>query len=272
MLGKLIKYDLRFGFKQYMFMAALTLALILGGVIGIAVGNDTIAQLFIVFAVLATIAFFVMYAVISVMHLQKTLRSRESYLTHTLPVTGNQLMFSKCVTIVLWGIFTTALVTLYWFIAVDRMTLASQGTSFAMMWQTLSDTVGAEAIKAIQKGMWEIAGLTILSFIEKVTLILLCVNIANMPVFKERNLGVVMGIVAFIVVSTAVSWITLGAIAVTTSSVAIPQGTMSVDMLDIGKVSAIISSISLITAIISVIFSIASYFTSVYLINKQKSI
>lgn len=207
MLGKMIKYDLLFGFKKYMFMTALTAALLITALIARAFDNDFINGLFTGFAVIASVAFFVLFVVISVQHLYTQLCSRESYLSYTLPVSPHTLLLSKLITISLWFVYMSALLLLFWGLAVFQMVLYESGMSFS----SLIDIIRQQFEMAGGTNFTQIAVLftafILLSTISNLPMISWCVSLANVPALKERGLGVAAGIVSYIALNSSVGFI-----------------------------------------------------------------
>ena len=99
MLGKLIKIDLRFAYKQFLAMALLLLVLgVLAPYLEVDVFRFGIA---IAFAVAFT-AIPIISVWLIVQHFHRNLFGNEGYLMFSLPVSARQLLISKSVTTMLW--------------------------------------------------------------------------------------------------------------------------------------------------------------------------
>lgn len=199
MLGKMIRYDLRFGAKKYALIAALTAALLLLAAFGSLISNGVITGLGIFFAALASVAFLVLFIVISVQHLYTHLCGRESYLSFSLPVSVHTLLLSKLICILFWAVVTGVLLLAFWFIGVDFIFLRQSGQSLITMWRTVVDSMPTELTWLYNDMLPRLLPLTVVSILMSITELAFCVSLVNVPAFKERNLGIVMGIAFYFI-------------------------------------------------------------------------
>lgn len=207
MLGKLIKYDLRFGAKKYAFMSAMVAALLAVSALAMLFRNQTVFVMFLITAIIATIAFAVVYIVVSIQHLYSQLCSRESYLNYSLPVSPHSLILSKIITILFWGVVTTLIIILFWVTAVSGITLAETGRSIGEWWNALADGIKAEAGFDFNVTMLLSLVMGCLQFVMTVCLAVFCVSLSNLPYLKERNWGIATGVAGFLVLYNVIGLI-----------------------------------------------------------------
>ncbi|GHV08074.1 ABC transporter permease [Clostridia bacterium] len=211
MLGKLIKYDLRFGAKQYAFVGAITAALILLMGFGRVTNQEWMTVLFMVLAVMATVALLVLYVVISVRHMYTQMCGNESIMGYTLPVSPHSLLLSKLISMLIWAVATVGAVILFWWLAVDLMFLRPEGESLKDVFGFAMDQLAQLGIE-ITSGAWLGFGVTfVVGYLQFITALALCTAIANIPALKERGSGVVVAVLCFLfggqIINTASTWI-----------------------------------------------------------------
>ena len=268
MLGKLIKYDIRFGAKKYAFMAALTAAALIVAVISLALKSELVSVLFIVLAVVATIAYAVMYIVVSVQHLYKQLCRRESYLNYSLPVSPHSLILSKIITILFWGIVTAAVVVLFWLVAVDRMVLAQKGMSLRLVWDTAVQFVRTDGGFELSPLMAKALIMGIIQSIMTVCMAAFCVSLANVPYLKERNWGVATGVVGFIVMYNVIGLIPMFIWWL------IEKAGGGTDVYNVAgaRINEMMTGLTWVSGITYVVFAIVFYFLTVRMVDKHRFI
>lgn len=268
MLGKLIKYDVRFGAKKYAFMAAMTAALLIVAVIAYAVNIQVVSGLFIFLAVIATIAYAIMYLVVSVQHLYRQLCSRESYLTYSLPVSPHSLIQSKLIAIVFWGVVTSVVVILFWLVAVNGMILSREGLSLGSIWDTATNYMRGEAGIELSPFVAQVLVMGVLQFGMNVCLMAFSVSLANVPFLKERNWGVAAGVTGFIVLTNIAGltpvfiWWLIEKIG-GSDIFAITSGP---------QVNTMMSGLTWISAASYIVFAAVFYFLTVRMVDKHRFI
>lgn len=204
MLGKLIKYDLMFGSKKYLLMGALLLALLVTMLVVSLIGNEVLIVLTIVLAAIASIAYLVMYLVISVQHLYQQLVKRESYLSYTLPVTTNQLLLSKLLTITIWGAALTVAIIVFWFTAVDRMLVWQLNTS---LYQEIAAILPDAQLTG--QFIFSILLQTLSGMIYSMGMLAFSISLVNIPWLKVKGMGVAAAVLFWIFGGQVISFIQL---------------------------------------------------------------
>lgn len=197
MLGKMIRYDLRFGAQKYAMIAVLTAGLLLMAGVGSLIRNEIITGLAIGLAALASVVFVVLYVVISVQHLYTQLCGRESYLSYSLPVSTHTLLLSKLICILFWGFVTAIFLVVFWLIGVEFAFLRPEGQSFAAIWQAAKDAMPPDFAGS---GIFTLVGvLMVVGAFQQVAQYAFCVSLVNVPALKERNAGIAAGVVSYLI-------------------------------------------------------------------------
>ena len=140
MLGKLLKYDLRYTFRYWWILALSSIGLsVVGGVCFSIISNDTISEnfpLFTIFAglgILLTVvglsAFLICSGIFVYVRFYKNFFSDEGYLTFTLPAKRNQLLLSKLIMQSLTALATLAVLA---FDIVTMIAIASRDSFFKL--------------------------------------------------------------------------------------------------------------------------------------------
>ncbi|GHV37091.1 hypothetical protein FACS18949_17170 [Clostridia bacterium] len=267
MLGKLIKYDLRFGAKTYAFMAALTAGLLLIMGAGRLIKSDVLFGLFFAFAIMASLAFIILYIVISVRHMYSQMCGSESIMGYTLPVSPHTLVLSKLVSLLVWAAATTALMVAYWFLVIDLMFLRPEGRSLAEMFRVAGEFLEANGFP-LEQGFWTaLIALMIIGVIQFAVTLSACTAIANIPALKERGAGVAVGVCTFIFGGQIV-YTLLMLIYGAANSGANTQWYEALDMNTVAEITNYLTFYCAVGAVISVVL----YFVTVWLVDKKRSI
>ncbi|GHU95536.1 ABC transporter permease [Clostridia bacterium] len=267
MLGKLIKYDLRFGAKTYAFMAALTAALLLIMGAGRLIKSDLLFGLFLAFAIMASLAFFVLYIVISVRHLYSQMCGNESIMGYTLPVSPHTLVLSKLVSMLIWAVATAALLVLYWWLAIDAMILRPQGMSLSEMFSGGLDLLSHSGL-TLDAGFWAaVTALLIIGVVQFIVTLSACTAIANIPVLKERGAGVAVGVCTFIFGGQIVYTLLTVIYGAATNS----AGAAWYEALDMNTAEEITNYL-IFHCVAGAVIAVALYFVTVWLTDKKRSI
>lgn len=106
MLIKLMKHEWKGTYKTFLLMYGILLLLSISMVIGIQIKSDWLIQITVGLMGLSMFAVCLGYGVMVFWRYNKNLYGSEGYLMFTLPVSGWQLLASKLLTSVLWGILT----------------------------------------------------------------------------------------------------------------------------------------------------------------------
>lgn len=212
MLAKMIRYDLRFGSRKYALMAAMTAALLLMAAFGRLVNNNIIMGLGIFFAILASVAYLVLYVVISIQHLYSQLCGRESYLSYSLPVSVHTLLLSKLICILFWAIVTFLLLAVFWLVGVELIFLRPEGGSSVRSIREALDSLSSVERAEILSMFPVTAATIVVGIFQQVAQFAFCVSLVNVPALKERNLGVAAGILVYLFGSQAIGMVEFGAL------------------------------------------------------------
>ena len=209
MLSKLIKYDIQYGARKYALMAALTLGLLIMAGTGRLLGSNVMVGLGIAFAVMASVAFAVVYVVISVSHLYTQLCGRESYLSHSLPVSAHALVLSKLICILIWGVVTVLMLAVFWLVGVELIFLRPGGQSLIAAFREFISVIQPEEWDLVRRYAPLAVAVLITAILKSVTEFGLCVSLTNIPSLKERNLGILAGILSYLVGTQTLGMISL---------------------------------------------------------------
>lgn len=199
MLGKLIKYDLRYAARSLLIVFSIFIGLALVSLTFVA--SDIDLSFRIIVAVLAlplSIVLGVMYIVTTVQFYYKSLFGKEGYLTQTLPVRSEMLLLSKILTALIWGAACLAICALY----ILAITVANVPTD------ELTDSIRRISAQIHAGDVLSLFAMALCSALESLTCILLCCSIAAIPALKDRNMGIPGGILAYFVIGLLTGQVT----------------------------------------------------------------
>lgn len=106
MLIKLLKHELKATYKIFLLIFAVILFLTLANILGIQTENVYILGLSMAAAGLAVLPIIVVYAVTILQRYYNNLYGEEGYLTFTLPVKSWEIILSKYINALIWGVLT----------------------------------------------------------------------------------------------------------------------------------------------------------------------
>ena len=192
---KLISYDITVGAKKYFMMTALLFALFIGAIMTSAAGIGIISGFFIMMAVLGSVAYSIVYVIISIMHFHSQLIGKQSYLSHTLPVSAAPLVISKFIAIFIWGFFTAATLFIFWSLFITVIDPGNGENIRAFIGQ-INDAM------YVYYGIDNFTRLMIWVFLSNylfmAALMGVFISLINVPFFKNRNIGVAVAVIGII--------------------------------------------------------------------------
>lgn len=106
MLIKLLKHELKATYKIFLLIFAVILFLTLANILGVQTENVYILGLSMAAAGLAVLPIIVVYAVTILQRYYNNLYGEEGYLTFTLPVKSWEIILSKYINALIWGVLT----------------------------------------------------------------------------------------------------------------------------------------------------------------------
>lgn len=216
MLRKLIKYDLK-ALNRFLIIvhAFLILAAILGRIFitsragnGSAEWNTTVLVLGFILSFLLLAGATYTTAIVAAVRFYRNMFSDEGYLTHTLPVSTNNLLLSKTITGSIWAIIDSMAIYLSWAILfatpyVIKNLLESK--------TEIMTEFGAPNMNAI----WKIAGLTLLVSLVGSIHTIIAIHFSIIIGQLMSNHRILGAIVAYFSLSLLISLITMIAMRVT---------------------------------------------------------
>ena len=278
MLGKLIKYEWKNTAK---ICGSLNLFLVLMTVIAclsfctpmweaVFTGNGFSPMLLlgIMFLILYFVSIIgVLYGILIYLgvHFYRTMYSEEGYLTHTLPVTGHQLLVSKILTAVLWYLIVMVLLMASIFALLFtfmQMIFAAEGINFVKElfrnWDTflygLEYAMGGELATGILFYILQI----VVGVFGSVMILFGAITIGQLS-SKHK---VMMSIISYFGITTVLQIIS--------SMVMVPVTYYSTQaVMERGEVMWTTTSTLVIAMVINLITAIVLYFSSHYIINKK---
>ncbi len=275
MLRKLIKYDFK-ALSRYLIVihAMLLITAVLGRLLfvgrlmsdpGRLSNAGAIATIIgiIIYVILFMTAVFGTMLMIAICF-YKNLYSDEGYLTHTLPVTRGQLLFSKTVSGSVWMLLDMMMVILSLFILVLTRPVLD---SFSSYWDELLSAMGFPASTGYGKILLAFAVLFIVSAVSNVVLIYVSITIGQL-FSNHRVLGAV---VVYFVINTIVSIISSiagSAYSMSTFSHAADESSF-VMMVNDGVIYQVYARLFLFSLVLEIILAIGAY-TVTYLLMQKK--
>lgn len=216
MLGKLYKQDMKATKKLfYPSYVVFIIVFILNKVmmeIGIAFNsNNTIINyiqvLCMTLYIICIVGLFVLTSVFIVTHFYKTMSGEQGYLTHTLPVKTNTIIFSKLLNAIMWQIITTILIFLsFCVLSIGHVSLSD----WQMVWNEFTAIFREypEVEHFLTLFVIEIALTLILSLLH--TPLMFYASIAIGHLFNKHKVGgAVLAYIAIYVVQQVISTISL---------------------------------------------------------------
>lgn len=248
MLRKLLKYEFKAASRNFLpiYGALILVALVdrLFRMRNINLGYDLttliLVGLFIALGVLTLI--------VTIQRFSKNLLGDEGYLMFTLPVKSRQLISSKLIATVVWGILSgiVGLITCL-VLAVDYAALNELINSWPKIWGELVRAIRIEFNGQVTFALLGIPTAGILAYIEGILVIYLALATAQLPIFSKYRS--VISFVAFFVINTVLQLllqvvgiiIPLGAMTGTTRLLVVLIGFLLVDTILFMGVNYIVS-------------------------------
>ncbi len=203
MFLKLFKYDLISGAKQHLLMLiilAMASVIIVGAnLLGVTFFNGIL----LVLALIASIAYFVIYVILAVGYYYRSVSGRQAYLTYTIPAKPAAIYFAKITSAYLWFLFTAAVIFCFWKFVGAPYLLGETG---AMILDGMRESLGADADRFLQL-MLVVMPVQISAMFFSASFY---VGVTALPRFKNRGNGLAAGIVGFLVANQVVGLITAG--------------------------------------------------------------
>ena len=265
MFYKLLKYDMQTGARKYFMMAIIMVVLSVVTISTVFIENAVINSIVLITAVFGTLACVGIVVFVSISHIYTQICGRESYLTHTLPVGTKLIVISKIVAITIWTTLCAVVLCLYWFMY--YCIHASETT------KEVIDII----IKAFKEpgdlgfniGVFLLISL-ITSLILNIVLLPLSAGIANLPAIKNRNAGIILGVISWYGLGQVIGFIV---VAFWIVILLIGGGSMSNDYLeDSANIKFVLESLQYTMLVGYLAASAVVYFFASYIIEKHRSI
>ncbi len=248
MLGKLLKYEFKAASRNFLpiYGALILVALVdrLFRMRNINLGYDLttliLVGLFIALGVLTLI--------VTIQRFSKNLLGDEGYLMFTLPVKSRQLISSKLIATVVWGILSgiVGLITCL-ILAVDYATLNELINSWPEIWEELVRAIRIEFNGQVAFVLLGIPTTGILVFIGGILMIYLALATAQLPVFSKYRSIIsfvaffAINIVLELLLQAAGTIIPFGAMTKTTTLLVVLMGSLLIDTILFMGVNYIVS-------------------------------
>lgn len=196
MVFKLFKYDFKANSRKI--MPLLAVFLIISLLIGIsevtsAIRSSTMQAFLGIIYAIVLVSIFIIYFSNIIRHYRESMYGNEGYLMHTLPMNSKQLLLSKllsafCVELIclVAGVFSILLIT----------------HNFSGIFDFMPNMISyfGEVVQLIL--------ILIASNLMSLNLIFLCGSISSIPAIKYRNIGTLVGVVSFFVITYCIGLIT----------------------------------------------------------------
>ena len=206
MLGKLLKYELKATSRTFLpiygalILVALVNRLFRMGNIDLGFGLTTLilVGLFVALGVLTLI--------VTIQRFNRNLLGDEGYLMFTLPVEPNQLIFSKIITTVIWGILSGIVGVMTFVILLgDYQIFKEFIDAWPQFWNELMRGIEEEFNGQVILVLFSILVIGILSYVEGILMIYLALATGQLPIFAKHR-GII-SFVAFFVLNIALELI-----------------------------------------------------------------
>ncbi len=275
MIIKLLKYDLRGMGKKLLPLYGLALALSLinrlndtlfirpllegGGLYRASSFAATLSGILMGVFVITLIAIFIVTFFMLIAKYNRSVFGDEAYLTHTLPITQDQIIISKALNFLFWGFVSTLVAGVSFLI----LTLGTDSWNyFGVMWQSFSSSfayvwgsIGAN--NRLAAGLFVLTGL--LGPLAEILNIFLCIGIGNK--FRHK---IAAGVVAYLIINSLMSALTGG----TTSNLA-ERMVLIQNYNPAHYLQANFLPLALFLLLVTVGQTLIYYFATRYLQNKQ---
>lgn len=267
MLGKLLKHEWKATWKipTILIGILLVLAVVSGIPFTSPIWQQDITGLNILVVMLWMMFYFALIGIniaitiVLAIHFYKSMFTDEGYLTHTLPVTGHQLLISKILPMIVWMFLCTLgiLVSVAIFGSMAILFLKPEGLLFRDVINQIMKAIRESEFQLMEMGkmLVSVVFLGITGIINNVMMIVGAVSIGQM-VSKHKVLG---SIGAYFVLNTAMSIVSGMTI------VLIMINNIDTKM----NVFQILKPTYYTSGVIAIIISAALYFLSEYLIRKK---
>ncbi len=206
MLGKLLKYELKATSRTFLpiygalILVALVNRLFRMGNIDLGFGLTTLilVGLFVALGVLTLI--------VTIQRFNRNLLGDEGYLMFTLPVEPSQLILSKSITTVIWGILSGIVGVMTFVILLgDYQIFKEFIDAWPQFWNELMRGIEEEFNGQVVLVLFSILVIGILSYVEGILMIYLALATGQLPIFAKHR-GII-SFVAFFVLNIALELI-----------------------------------------------------------------
>jgi|GEM_PF-6225135 len=253
MLGKLFKYDFKRG-AQILLTIIISLIIFLIFSLFITSFNNNIANSLIIFiGIISSIGFFATYAIVHILNFYNTMTKNESYFTHSIPASMNKIVFSKILSAFIWGIICILTIVFFWMILINALDVKIQ-----------SD----EILKQLLRFM---IIMILCQFVFTIALMAFSICLSVYTRFKNKNYGITISIISYIVLSYACGILQVGVIAMVLSIQGKLMRMFSNDITD-NEVLSMINSFMPSAVIIYLAFAVLFYYFTVRIFTRHKSI
>ncbi len=194
MLGKLLKYEFKATSRTFLPIYGALILVALGnrlfrmGNINLGFGLTTaiLVGLFVALGVLTLM--------VTIQRFNKNLLGDEGYLMFTLPVEPNQLIFSKLITTVIWGILSGIVGVMTFVILMgDYQVFRELINAWPQLWNELMNGIQTEFNGQVALVLVAIPVTGILSYVEGILMIYLALATGQLPIFSKYR-----GIISFV--------------------------------------------------------------------------
>ena len=192
MMGKLLKHEVKSTYKTFLCMYGALAVIFITASLGKGLQIDYMSEIAIFAMSCAVLPVIMIYFVTVVKRYQKNIYGAESYLTHTLPVKTWEILLTKVVSAIGWGVLTLVVglvfgIAMIW--ALDIVSVESWDEFFNVLPEFIR-VFGAKSI-------WLLFAVGFTYCVVMVMQIYLSISVANLPIVTKAN-GLVALIVFFV--------------------------------------------------------------------------
>ncbi len=253
MLGKLLKYDFKAG-AQIITTIIISMALLLCFSLAlIPIHNNILNSIIIVVSVFASIGLFASFVIVRILHFYNTMTKNESYFTYSIPVSINKIVFSKVFTSFIWGIISILTIVFFWVILLNFMNNGSYIAGFPNSIALFTIVIGLS------------------QFIFMMMLMAFSISLSVYPRFKNKNTGIVISVISYIVLYYGLGIVQLIFLAISQLIQGNLQNILNNNLSEDRLIDVMNTSI-LPAVIIYLLFGAIFYYLTVKIFSKHKSI
>ena len=263
MLLKLIKYDLRSGFSKYLSMYVGLAAMIFINAVIRLINLDILYGPILFLSLLGSVAFVLMFAVVSVMHFYGEMCGKRSYLNYTLPVDGASLYWSKIISVTVWTILSVTALVLFW-ISCDFCVLRPIGMPIRDIIRSITDSASESGFP-----MLSFVAMLIVQFVTYMFVYGFFILLSTAPQIKNKGMGLGVSIVGAIFTPQITGILVLAIMFFIASAKGSIQAVISND---ITAITGLVNPLVLVYFIVCCILSVTLAALSIRIVRNRHSL